>query len=217
MKSLFLSSVFALVLLSGNAFAQEGCVANDDCPQSFECTQVELPCGDPTEPWEGCACKDGDDACWCPSADVVSDLGAEDPCVPELFGVCTFAPTECEDSLDCAAGFECREQEYCYGGGCQCAGGGGTSEGCACPVCDEDAGDPCPPCECDVYEYEWNDDACSCEDEQCETLGAVCVPAEVPLPGERRLPGRLRVCRVRWWPPHGRRTLHELLHLRARG
>jgi hypothetical protein len=25
------------------------------------------------------------------------------------------------------------------------------------------------------------------------------------------------VCRVRWWPPHGRRTLHELLHLRARG
>jgi MYXO-CTERM domain-containing protein len=180
MKALSFFSVLGLVFVSGNAFADR-CDQNEDCPVAFECTQISIPCDDPTEPWMGCECKGEEDACWCPDTMTVVDVSGsfhpDDTCEPRTEGVCTFAPPTCTDNLDCPAGFECREQEYCTGGACSCHGGGG-GESCVCPDCNEDAGDPCPPCDCEIFEWA-EDDACSCEEEQCETLGAVCVPAEV--------------------------------------
>lgn len=149
------------------------CETDADCPSMFHCEEVEMGgCGGSSA---SCACPDCAPGEECPPC--VCDEISEDPedCETTTAKVCVYKQQECAADADCAEGFECQEEEVCWGSGggvaCTCAG-------CVCPTCEE--GEECPPCDCPAP------DECECDDEpvetteECEVTGSYCVPVEVP-------------------------------------
>lgn len=148
------------------------CETDADCPSSFSCETMELPCATGGG-WADCACPECDPSMpSCPPCDCDEEEEPSEPvsCESETVTTCVFTMAECEEDSDCGDGWTCQVSEACYGGGsagCDC--------GCVCPSCEP--GQECPACDCE--------EECDCEDdpadfeEQCEVIGAWCAPKEV--------------------------------------
>lgn len=164
------------------------CESDADCPAEFKCEEIGYgSCGGATPACPPCTCMacDPDDEecdpedCECPPCE---EEFVEPECTEEIVKVCMFVPEECEADADCADGFECVAQEVCYGMGTSCAC---PEIVCACETCPD--GEECEPCECPEVP------PCDCDDEEeyveeCETLGAYCVPQQITCEDDEGCP-----------------------------
>ena len=153
------------------------CETDADCPDSFVCSEYDMPCGgmEPACVCEPCASGESCEPCDCGDAPEPPD------CSDTTMKSCVFMPTECSSDADCDANFACIEDKVCSGGGsvgCDCAT-------CACAPCD---GPDCEPCDCPS-----DPEPCTCDEEpvfeeSCEVVGAYCGPKELPCQADSDCP-----------------------------
>lgn len=116
----------------------ESCSSGADCC-SGECSDAGVCyCTDPSRPWVGCECQQGDASACNGDADLCCDDGT---CASPMTGcksTCTEAGDTCSSDADCCSG-KCSDEGMCY-----CTDPARPWIGCDCSQGDDDACDGHP-------------------------------------------------------------------------